>query len=258
MKCARHLVPAFVLIAIMGVLVPSVTHAEILGFRDFSDFAINQNDSLSPPVISIPNGSIQLTSGGGGAYRSIYCKIPQSISSFTASFTYQATGSNYYNPGTSFVLQNSVAGPNALTTGSFGYGGLTGPSAAFTFETDNDKSGFYTNGNVGGGSPTVTPVSLFSGNPINVTLSYNGTILQESLFDPKTTATYNASYLVNLPTVLNGNTAYVGFATTAGGYGLTQTISNFYFTVPEPSTLALLGISTIGLLVCVWQRRWTT
>ena len=44
-------------------------------------------------------------------------------------------------------------------------------------------------------------------------------------------------------------------ATSPGSEVLTLTLMGNVAPVPEPSTLALLGIGAVGLLVCGWQRR---
>ena len=149
-----------------------------------------------------------------------------------------------------------------MGNGTYGYGSFPGKSLAVTLETNGESgySGYYTDANYGGGSVPTYPVNFFSGDPINASLTYNGTTLQESFLDTKTLASYSNTFLILTPfqTVLGGSTAYVGLSVycNSAGYADDQSFSNLQFTsaVPEPSTFALLGVGTIGLLVHVRRR----
>jgi hypothetical protein len=253
MRLPRYSFCAFVLAALTGVLIPAVARADIIGFGDFSGFTVNQDDSGNAPTVS--NGTIRLITG---AYenRSIFYNTPQNISQFTASFTYQTTT---IADGACFVLQDSAAGASAVSGGWNGYGQFPGKSLAITLDGSTNSSGYFTNGNVGSGAVSTSPVNLGSGDPINVTLTYNGSLLQESLLDTRTSASYSNSYLIStkFPTVLGASTAYVGIVAGSGGSG-NEYFSNFQFSsssVPEPSTLALLGFGAIGLLGYAWRKR---
>src|SRR3984957_1806065 len=229
--------------------VAGISRASIVGFQDFSNFTINVGDSGASPTVTIASGigsSINLINSHAED-RSIFCDTPQSTSPFTASFTFQGAGGN--PDGTCFVIQNSSSGASALGF-SDGYSGI-GNSAAVALELDNvgdTNTGLYTNGNTGG-STSSSPISLFSNDPINVSLSYNGSVLSETLTDATTSATFSTSYLLNLPSVIGGSSAFVGFAASSN-FGSSQTISNFQFnSVPEPASLGLLAAGAVGALL---------
>lgn len=235
-----------------AVLFLSPVRASIAGFGDFANFTINIGDTGASPAVTILPGdasSINIINGGG-EHRSIFDNTPQPISSFTASFTFQASGGN--PDGTAFIIQGSSSGPNALGFGD-GYGGITS-SVAIPLELDNGggtDTGLYTNGNTGG-TTSSNPVAIFSNHPINVSLSYNGSLLSEMLTDSTTSATYSASYLVNIPSLVGGTTATVGFGSSSN-FGSTQTISNFQFSAaPEPATWSVIAAS--GILVLCRRR----
>jgi len=258
MRLPRYLFRAFVLAAFTGILIPAVARADIIGFGDFSGFTINQTDTGAAPTIS--NGSILLTNQNDFGNRSVFYNTRQNISQFTASFTYTLSGYANDVAGACFVLQDSTAGATACGNYNLAAGGIS-PSAEISLEIRNGNpgwSGFYTNGNIGGGSPSTSPVNLYSGDPINVTLTYNGSILHENLLDTVTAASYDASYVTNLSSILGRSDGFVGITANSGDINCraAQDFSNFHFTssVPEPSTLVLLGIGAISLLAHVWRK----
>jgi len=244
---------------IFGVaLAAARAQANISGFGDFSGFTVNQTDSNAAPTVSA--GSIHLTNQHFDEDRSIFANTVQNISAFTASFTYQVSNLSACNTsggGAAFVIQNSSSGASAVQTSiaatMVGNGGIS-PSAAITLElygSNSTSSGYYTNGGSPNGSPSTSPVNLASHDPIDVTISYNGSLLQESLVDTVTSGSYSTSYLANIPSIVGGSTAYVGI-TAANGLQeeADQVFSNFQFTagVPEPASLSLVGIGAIAAL----------
>ena len=77
-------------------------------------------------------------------------------------------------------------------------------------------------------TPT-TPVNLASGNPIYVSLFYSDGVLRTTLVESNTPNVYTTNYLVDLPSLLGGQTAYVGFTGGDGGLTSTQVVSDFTF-----------------------------
>jgi hypothetical protein len=228
-----------------AAVVPALARADIHGFGDFTGFTINVADTQAAPSISIPTGTINLINGGGER-RSIFSNAPQAVAGgFTATFTFKGSGGN--PDGTCFVLQNAPAGATAVGFQD-GYSGMT-KSMAIALELDNvgnTNTGLYTNGNVGG-TTSSSPVKLFSNDPINVTITYAGSILTEHLVDATTSETFDASYFINLQSVLGTSTPFAGF-TASSNLGSNQSISNFELMTPEPATPAvlLIGLCTIG------------
>jgi hypothetical protein len=235
--------------------ITAVSTADINGFNGLNDWAYNHADTAAPPQI-VNSNLIQFT-GGPVNRRSIWFNTPQDITAFQATFTYRATSiaASGSRQGIAFVMQN--AGTTALGTGSTGYQGIA-TSAAVTLETDTGPgrsySGFYTNGLIGGGSTVMTPVNAFDFRDIDVTITYNGSILSVTMVDGANT--YGPqNYLVgSLSNVLGGSTAYIGFtgatftAPVSGG-GATQFLSDVTFTtIPTPGTAGLLALGSIAAL----------
>jgi hypothetical protein len=129
-------------------------------------------------------------------------------------------------------------GPNAIgnNQAGLGYSGSTGGtggqiagllnSVAVIYDLYNGSEDLYTNGANPTGSfidMTSSGLSLHSGNPLNVTLNYNGTTLTMTITDSKTKASFSHSWTINIPATVGGNTAYVGFTGGTGGQTATQT-----------------------------------
>jgi hypothetical protein len=233
--------------------------ADITGFGNFSQFTINQNDSGSPPTVPT-SGTIELTNGGK-EIRSIFATTPQNVSQFNSSFTYQATQIDAFgtNPGAAFVLEDDPRGASAAgnSVNAYGFQGIT-KSVAITFDLGADSTGLFTNGTISGGSASVSPVNLGSGDPINVQLTYSGSTLTENLLDTVTQAKFSTTYLVltSIPTTVGGSTAFVGLTAGSSDIGTAnEFFSNFQFTtVPEPSSLVLLCIGGTGLLAYLRRK----
>ena len=253
-----------VIILVVLIAVPGLAEAGIAGFGDFSNFTVNKSTtdfSASPTVFP---GKIELTNNGTAENRSIFYNTPQSISSFSASFTYQeVNGNSDTAQGATFVVQNTLQGVHAVGGGlaGFGYEALSGGdphSAAVSLELTNPTgTALYNGGNImPGGANHTSPVNLLSGNPIHVSLSYNGTVLNETLLDTVTNAQIGFSYLINLTHVIGSSTAYVGFTAETDFSPDQQYFSDFQFNaVPEPTSLVLLCIGATLFVASRYRRR---
>lgn len=165
---------------------------------------------------------------------------PVPISQFTTDFTF--AGSNADADGITFTIQN--AGPSAVGPqgGGLGYGALYpgGPvgitnSMAIKFDLynndgeGNDSTGIFTNGD----SPTVpaidlssTGINLHSTDQFAVHLVYDGSTITMTLLDLWTNVSWSHYfYGVNLPQLVGGPTAYVGFTGGTGTLSATEQIN---------------------------------
>lgn len=81
-----------------------------------------------------------------------------------------------------------------------------------------------------------------------MSLSYNGSILHETLVDSVTSDMFERLYPLNLSAIVGGPTAFVGF--TAAGFSngsSDQIISDFHYTVPAPSAALALVVGVFAL-----------
>jgi hypothetical protein len=183
---------------------------------------------------------------------------PVPISTFTNDFTFVA-GPDANADGITFTIQS--AGPTALgpSGGGLGYGpdapglpvGITN-SMALKFDLFNnqgegyDSTGIYTNGD----SPTVpaidlssTGINLHSTDPIHAHMVYDGSTITMTLTDTVTNATWsNYFYGVNLPQLVGGTTAYVGFTGGTGGLTASEDIEGWTYlpsnTITSPVSMS--------------------
>jgi Legume lectin domain/Chitobiase/beta-hexosaminidase C-terminal domain len=173
----------------------------------------------------LDDSRLQLTNGGTNQAGSAFYETPVNITSFETTFKLQISAAT--GEGMTFVIQGNS--PTALggSGSGLGYAGI-GKSVALKFDIANnagegtDSTGLYTNG----AAPTVpsinlsgTPINLISGNTFLVDLAYKGTVLTLAITDTVTNGTWSHQWTVNIPSIVGGNTAYVGF--TGGTSNLT-------------------------------------
>ncbi len=182
------------------------------------------------------NGArLRLTDTKGGEARSAFFTLPVNVQQFHTSFDFQLTDA--VDEGFTFTIQN--AGPTAVGkgNGNLGYSPLA-TSVAVKFDLNSnegegpDSTGLYDNG----ASPTVpyinlsdTGINLHSGDLFNAQLSYNGTTLTVVITDSVTHAVATQTYSTNIPSIVGGPTAYVGFTGGTGTSGAIQEIVNWSY-----------------------------
>ena len=213
------------------------------------------------------NGNrLRLTDGGTGEVASAWYTAPLNIQSFTQEFTFQLT--NARADGMTFAIQNAGLTATGRGGAGLGYGasspgGLGGiaQSVAVKFDLFNnfgegvDSTGLYING----ASPTVpaidmtgSGVNLHSEDVFDVWMTYDGTTLSMRITDLTTQATFQTSWIINIPSTVGGNTAYLGFTAGTGGAGATQDILSWVFTSQAAANYGN-GFSSTGLSLSGWS-----
>ncbi len=211
--------------------------------------------SPMPPTINFPQGfttsnirfngsaalngsALSLTNGGTYQKGTAYYSTPVNIQHFSTNFQLQIT--NPVADGCTFIVQ--TAGLTALgkNGGNLGYAGI-GNSVAIKFDLYNDNgegpdsTGIYTNG-AGPFTPAVnlssTGINLHSGHIFNVQMTYSDdtNTLTVVFTDTVTNATATQTYSVNIPSIVGGSTAYVGFSGSTGGATAVQQVLSWTFT----------------------------
>jgi len=202
---------------------------------------------------SITGTQLQLTTGFYQGM-SAFLDDPLYIGAFRAAFTYQDVGGGGAD-GTVFVLQNSPAGPWALGGGGgeIGYAPTVSPSVGLVLNIYSGAPGgrgfsVGINGSLNLPYASTAPVDLASGDPIAVSVGYDGSSISLTLSNKVTHGTFAASAPLDIPTTVGANTAYVGFTAGSGGLLSNQRVTDFTFTSLPAITIAPVG----GNLVFSW------
>ncbi len=212
--------------------------------------------------------TLQLTDGGTNQTDSVFTRLPVNVQRFTTTFTFQQIPSLHYTKtladGMTFTIQS--VGPQAMgvSGGGLGYLGIPN-SVAVKFDLfDNDGEGNNSTGLYSGGAEpgpagsvnlTGTGIDLHSGNPFAVTMSYDGVTLKVTIVDTVTQAKATQSYAVNIPALVGGNAAYIGFTGGTGGLTAVQKIVNWVYTPAPaaPTALAATG-NTAAQVTLAWTN----
>ncbi|MGA3072031.1 MAG: chitobiase/beta-hexosaminidase C-terminal domain-containing protein, partial [Terracidiphilus sp.] len=223
---------------------PAVSAAYIITAE--TSYISYPSDGITASSLSLNNGPtvtggvLQLTDGGTAEMRSAWSTTTVPVSGFTTDFTFQML--NAVADGMTFTIQNDPKGMWALGNGGsgLGYQGIQN-SVALKFDIYNDAGegtdsiGVYTDG----AAPTMpatdlssSGVTLLSGDLMHAHLVYSGTTLTVTLTDTKTGASATNQFTVNIPSVVGGNTAYVGFTGGTGSNTAVQQVTSWTYLVP--------------------------
>lgn len=249
----------------------------------FPDFSSTAGLQLNGNTASVAN-RLRLTPAQYFVRGSAYTVAPQSVQNgFDTRFQFQINGmgglfndaeGNPGGDGIAFVIQNSSNATLGDYGGQMGYGGIPN-SLAIEFDMwfnppseHNDPNGNHISVHTRRllpnsadeayslGYTTAIP-NMSDGNVHNAEIRYDPGTLQIFLDND---VTPRLTIPVNLATTLNlsNGTAFVGFsAATYNAWENHDLLSWTYTAVPEPSSLVLLGISSISLFVYTWRRMFS-
>ena len=254
----------------------SVGEATVVVFPDFSSTAGLTLNGTTAAVTTSDGHVLRLTSAGPSQSGSAFSSTTINAASFSTAFSFrisQAGGSccdlsgDTGADGITFVVQ-SVSASIGGGGGGIGYQGITN-SAAVEFDTwqnsfdpDSNHVGVDTNGNVTSLATQHVSPNFDDGNKWYAWIDYDGGLLSVRANQTGVRpASALLSYSLNIPALLGGNTAYVGFTSGTGADWGNHDILSWEYRdsfepiggVPEPGTLGLLGAG-IGALVARRRR----
>jgi hypothetical protein len=106
-----------------------------------------------------------------------------------------------------------------------------------------------------GNFKSTSPVDLTAGNPINFVIYYYNNVMKVWVSDPFAGTSFTTSFNVtNLPAIVGGSNAYVGFTAGDASANSVQTVSNFVFsytTTFTPTLTVAPGVAP-GSVVISW------
>jgi Chitobiase/beta-hexosaminidase C-terminal domain/Bacterial lectin len=201
-------------------------------------FAASAGQVILNGNAQLDDSRLQLTDGGQYEASSAWYVTPVNIQSFVTNFTFQL--SNPAADGITFAIQNNNNTIVGASAGNLGYGYIPN-SIAIKYDLFNnqgegpDSTGLYING-----TPPMIPaldmtssgVNLHSGDTMAVQVVYDGTTLSMTITDTVTGAIFSASWVINIPATVGGNTAYVGFTGASGYMTASQKILTWGFSNP--------------------------
>ena len=184
---------------------------------------------------------LRLTNGAGEA-ASAFTTTTVGVSQFTTRFTFQLTKAQA--DGFTFDIQGGS--PTSKIWGGAGLGSWNiARSVAVKFDLynnggeGNNSTGLFLNGaypTTGGVAPTSgkvdlsgTGLDLHNGDIMSATIAYDGSTLIVKITDTQTGASATQTYAVDIPAIVGGPSAYVGFTAGTGGLGAVQDILNWTY-----------------------------
>ena len=231
---------------------------------DFPNGFSGSPSTIEPITTAFFSGdSVQLTSQKTSEAANVYFKNPVNIQNFSTTFTWTAKcpSSGGCGDGMGFIIisTNNPDSPgywSGWSGGQFSWSeGCTTPNTGDTnckalnsvlvkFDLYNiatgssqaNLTGLYTRGEwpqAPNPQYDMAPagIDMQSGHLMRATLAYNGSTLYETVTDTVTNKTYSNSYSVNIPSIVGGNTALVGFGGGTGAATVQQNIDSWTYTV---------------------------
>jgi hypothetical protein len=244
---------------------------------DHSDGFSSNADLTANGTALFSDGFARLTVGAVNESGTVFSNTTLNIANFTTTFTFRVhEGSDPRGEGLTFVIQDNS--PTALGQGGggLGYAGI-GNSVAIKFDLfkpggNHSSTGLYVDGDYPNNAPDIgandvyvdldgTGIDFNTQDTEQVTLTYDGTTLTETITDLFTSATFTTSYTVNIPAIVGSSAAYIGFGggtsdPSAGGGTCLQDIESWLYeapTAPPAAPSNLTATVASGQVLLNWQ-----
>ncbi|HKI36855.1 MAG TPA: hypothetical protein VKA46_33695 [Gemmataceae bacterium] len=232
---------------------------------DHSAGFANSGDLTATGSAGFAGTVARLTDGGFAEAGGVFTTSRVAVATFTTAFTFRLhDGTTPMADGMAFVIQGNGPADLGSAGGGLGYGtDLFGAarqgaanglailnSIAIKFDLYNntgegiDSTGLFVNGD-----PPLTPsgpgdvlvdlsstgIDLHSQDAFKVTLAYDGVTLTETIADTSTGDTFTTSYKVNIPALVGGSVACVGFTGATGGLSTIADVESWQYRFTSPA-----------------------
>ena len=198
-------------------------------FTGQTDLTFNANASVTGA------GNAQLTPAANTNRGSFFTTVQVPVNQFTTQFDFHTLGTaGSMADGMGFCIQRVGNTAIGAAGGQLGYQGiLTSVFIKFDIYSNVSTTQIYQNGAdpVDAGSIDMRPagVDMHSQHNFRVNLAYNGTTIVMSVKDLTTNAVFNQNFTIDIPTVIGGGTAFVGFTGATGGAVANQEVLNWVY-----------------------------
>jgi fibronectin type 3 domain-containing protein len=217
--------------------VAAATTADADPLFDFGTGFANAGGTLSVNSPGAVVGDRLRLTGGASQSGTAFTTQPVDVTGLSTRFTFQLTAAAA--DGFTFTVQRAGPTVNGVSGGYLGYGGIA-DSVAVKFDIFNNdgegynSTGLYTNGatptNVGSIDLGPAGIDFHSGHVFRADLAYGAGNLRVTITDTRTGVAATQNYAVNIPAVIGGDSAYVGFTGGTGSLTAVQDILTWTLT----------------------------
>jgi hypothetical protein len=178
--------------------------------------------------------ALQITDGGLAEARSAFYTSLVNVGSFSTTFSFATTKAVQSADGFTFTLTRK--GPTSLGYDGhdLGYAGIKDSVGIgfnlYNYSAYGSEFGFLAKGVVPVTTTGMGSVNLHDGDTFTCTLTYDGTTLTAKVVDTGNPSdVFTDSEKINIPDIIGGSTAYVGFTGATGVQYSTQEITNWTY-----------------------------